>query len=115
MTISTTTTLMATITLLKRADSRMPMASTPVMISVSSRAGKSKTAPVERAVPVTASKAHGADPSARGMGAPINLKSFCRYLLAPCATEAALTPYSSPRSQPTHQAASSPKVAYAYV
>ncbi len=101
---STAASLMATITALKRALSRTPTTSSPVMNSTMIAAGRLITAP---------SVAQGDAVIHTGRCRPKPARMRWKYPLQPTATVIDPTAYSRMRSQPIIQAKISPSVAYA--
>src|SRR5471032_1655788 len=108
ITISTTATLIATITLFTRADSLIPIDSSDVIAIMTRNAGRLNSVKCPGTAP-------GAAVSATGNEMPKPDSSDCRYPDQPTDTAEVANPYSSIRSQPITHAASSPSVAYEYV
>src|ERR1035437_5011213 len=110
MTIRTTATLIATMTLLTRELSRMPMTRTTVTIATISSAGRSNQLPVGWNAWLAALKSKGAVDRTFGTWTPKMPMKFWKYFDHPCATEAEATVYTSTRSHPMIQAKVSPSV-----
>ena len=106
-----TASFTATITVLNRADSRMPTTSSAVIIAMMTMAGMFRMAPVDNHACCAASNENGDDTYRSGRMRPKSLTKLTTYPDQPMATAIAPTAYSRIRSQPMIQAISSPNVA----
>src|SRR5665213_495045 len=106
-----TTSLTATMKLLKRAASRVPATSSNVMSTMIAAAGRFRTAPVDDQTCCLASYANGDDTNRAGSFSPKSAARLTKYPDQPIATVTAPTAYSRIRSQPIIQATNSPSVA----
>src|SRR5207237_6324321 len=121
MKVKTTNSLIATMMLLKTADSLMPMTRRKVMIATIIMAGTLRVAPVltqpsvnsrHTFIPASggATWLYGAEVKAAGMEMPQSFRNWVTYPDQPTATVEAAKRYSRMRSQPMIQATSSPMV-----
>ena len=106
-----TASFTATMTVLTRANSRMPTTSNAVIITMISIARTFRMAPVDDHARCAASNENGDDTNRAGMMRPKSLAKLTTYPDQPMETAIAPTAYSRIRSQPMIQAISSPSVA----